>query len=706
MRRVGRIVLLALLAVVRPADAASVDLLAQAPLTSSVRSGGIQPGSRLAQPSLGRQWQPIGDGIRARSFARRSRVDLEVPSGTAAGVGRELLVSCAVPDAPPSGVRTSILLNGRRLGIVRFVQELQLVRFPLEARKLRPGRNRLELKKPAGNAEAGRGALLCDFFAIAGVAAEPVPAMHRANGLHAPLVLQPDARFEVFIRHARAGRLEVEVCSGGGTLSVEGPRGPIHTGRLEQGPPQVIPLTWAKSGFAVVGLVAGATGAQICRLEWKSNPPPSQLPVPGYRGDTTRPRNVLLIVVDTLRADRLGAYGSERGLTPAMDALAAQGIVFENVVAQSAWTSPATASILTGTDPTTHGIRRLGDTIDAAAPALASVLGEAGYATAAITTNINVRAELGFDRGFSTYRYLPESEAREGFYAQAAEVQAEALGWLDAQSGRPFFLYLHLSEPHAPYAPAPEAAQRFVRGSPSPEVRAAVDPLEHLSSSHLVGREKDLDWVRSLYDAEVASVDAIIGALRKNLEERGLWQETLFVLTSDHGEAFGEHGVAGHGYSVFAEEVQVPLIFRWNAAQAAGSGQRSSELARQIDVLPTILDLLGISVPPAVEGVSLLREVPGEAFSETQLHGREKSGLIVDGLKVVRTQGRTSGSTMAVYDLSRDPQEGADVLRDHPYLAGWSAQEFHRRNFQAPATPRVGKDPAIEKRLRMLGYVE
>jgi arylsulfatase A-like enzyme len=291
----------------------------------------------------------------------------------------------------------------------------------------------------------------------------------------------------------------------------------------------VLRLEWPRPGFGLARLEAGPEGAVICRLDWQTEGGGSPRVGPVLQRPDREPRNVLLIVIDTLRADRLGIYGSGRDLTPAMDALGAQGIVFENVVAQSAWTSPATASILTGTDPTTHGVRRLGDTIDTAVPALAEVLGANGYATAAITTNINVRAELGFDRGFASYRYLPESEARKGFYAQAAEVQAEAIDWLDAQAGRPFFLYLHLSEPHAPYAPSPEAARRFVRGQPSDEIRTAPDPMEHLSESLVAGRGADLDWVRSLYDAEVATVDAMLAGLRENLKARGLCAPDLPV---------------------------------------------------------------------------------------------------------------------------------------------------------------------------------
>lgn len=700
---ISQIVLVGLLCgasptVVAAASTAEVDLLRQAPLTTSVLRAGIQPGSRLAKTSLGAEWEPLADAASARSFARRSRVDLAAPPNGAA----ELLVSCAVPDADAGGVRTSVMLNGRRLGIIRLTAEARVARFPLKPRMVGPGRNRVEFKKESGDAVAGTGALVCNFLVLREAVAEGLPYTPPIRESAGQLVLAAGAKFEVFLRHGATGRMAVDVCRGTARLVVDGVGGPVYQGALASGSPQVLRLEWSGSGFGLAGFEAGPEGAVICRLGWQADDDAPAVAAPVLQRPDHEPRNVLLIVIDTLRADRLGVYGSDRDLTPAMDALGAQGIVFENVVAQSAWTSPATASILTGTDPTTHGVRRLGDTIDTAVPALAEVLGANGYATAAITTNINVRGELGFDRGFAKYRYLPESESREGFYAQAAEVQAEAIAWLDAQSDRPFFLYLHLSEPHAPYAPSSEAARRFVRGRPSDEIRTAPDPMEHLSESLVAGRDEDLAWVRSLYDAEVATVDAMLAGLRENLKSRGLWANTLVVLTSDHGEAFGEHGVAGHGHSVFAEEVQVPLIFGWEGAPA----QRSSALARQIDVLPTTLDLLGIAVPAAVEGVSLLGETAGDAFTETRLHRIEKAGLVLGDLKVIRTQGRTSGSQMAVHDLRKDPEELNDVAGEHPYLAGWAAQEFRRRESEAPATPRVRKDPAIEKRLKMLGYLD
>ena len=261
-----------------------------------------------------------------------------------------------------------------------------------------------------------------------------------------------------------------------------------------------------------------------------------------------------------------------------------------------------------------------------------------------------------------------------------------------------------MSEPHAPYAPSAEAARQFVRGVPSASIGAAADPLARLADGPTAGRAADLAWVRSLYDAEVATLDRILGQLRQDLEARGLWETTLVVLTSDHGEAFGEHGFAGHGYSVFAEEVQVPLIFRWGGAP--GKGQRAVGLARQIDILPTILDLLGGPPPAGVDGVSLVEKRPSEAFTETRLHRLDQSGLILNGFKVVVTQGRLSGSAVSVYDLDKDPGETTDVAPVHPAMAGWATQEFRRREDAAPQTDQVVADPLIGARLKMLGYLE
>jgi arylsulfatase len=703
MRWIGLLGILGLLGA--PPLAQAVDLLAQAPLTTSARTGAVSPGSLLAQTSRGREWEPLPDGLHARSFARRSRIDLRYRADEA----EELSVACALPDAGEGGARVSVLLNGRRLGVVRFFQETRVARFPLKPRGLRPGRNRLEIKKSEGDADAETNPLVCRFFGIGARGASATPAMRLESPPEGEaLSVAPGQAFEVFVRHAATSRLALQVCGGEVTLSVEEATRTVLAARVVAGPPQEIAAPWSAAGFARLRLLAGSAGARICRFQLEAVGLPEPTAITPMRRPRQKPQNVLLIVVDTLRADRLGVYGDDRGLTPAIDALAAQGILFENVVAQSAWTSPATASILTGTDPTTHGIRGLGDTIDPETPAFATILAAEGFSTAAITTNINVRAELGFSRGFASYLYLPESEARKGFYAEAEEVQAEAMAWLDTEASKPFFLYLHLSEPHAPYAPAPEAVNRFVRGTPSAAIATAADPLDRLSASApalpAAARAADLAWVSSLYDAEVATVDTMLGQLRNDLEERGLWATTLVVLTSDHGEAFGEHGFAGHGYSLFAEEVQVPLILGWGGA--AAEAQRSAVLARQIDVLPTILDLLGVPLPSGVEGVSLVDGAATEAFTETRLHRPAKTGLILDGLKVVRSYGRASGSQLSVYDLVLDPGETRDVVRKHPALAGWVEQEFRRRESAAPVTPRVVADPAIEARLKMLGYVK
>jgi len=684
----------------------NLDLLAQAPFTTSALLGGGELGSFLGQSSRGREWEPLPDGRQARSFARRSTIDVRYRSSEA----EELTLLCGVPDAGTGGVRVSVLLNGRRLGIVRFSREMEVARFPLNARRVRPGVNRIEIKKPAGDPATGTNALVCSFFGIGRLGAAPRPALSwdplPSDG--GALVIEPGQTFEVFLRHPAGARFSLELCRGSLKLVAEHSPHDVFVQDLETGPLREIAVPGNRSGFARLELVAGSRGARICRLQLMADDTPGTSRATRLRGPERRPRNLLLIIVDTLRADRLGVYGDSRGLTPSIDALAAQGLLFENVVAQSAWTSPATASILTGTNPTTHGIRRLGDTIAPSVPSLAKILAGAGFSTAAITTNINVRPELGFDRGFASYRYLPESDARKGFYAQAEEVQAEASAWLDRDPGQPFFLYLHLSEPHAPYAPAAEARARFAQGTPSAATAAAADPLDHLSNltgtSMGASRVEDLAWVSSLYDAEVATVDAMLGQLRKDLEARGLWETTLVVLTSDHGEAFGEHGFAGHGYSVFSEEVQVPLIFGWGGEEH--EAQRAAGLARQIDVLPTILDLLGVSASAGIEGVSLMQASPREAFTETRLHRPGTSGLILDDLKVVRSQGRGSGSRLAVYDLGENPAESKDVIGEHAAFAGWAEQELRRRDFLAPITRKVRADPSIESRLKMLGYVE
>ncbi len=417
------------------------------------------------------------------------------------------------------------------------------------------------------------------------------------------------------------------------------------------------------------------------------------------------PRNVLLYVADTLRADRLGAYGSEGGLTPALDELAQGGVVFENAIAQAPWTRPAAASILTGLDPDAHGAVGGSSTLSPSARTAGHAFGRHGFATAGIVTNVNASAGLGFGRGFEHYEYLPEGPETPGGYATAATLHERGLSWLDGQRGRPFFLYLHANDVHSAYR-----LRRRLR----PE--SSGPPLLRDRELAAVAPER----LQALYDAAVADLDREMGRLLASLAARGLAETTVVAFLADHGEEFLDHGGLSHGHSLYQELLRVPFIVRVPGSRH--QGLRSRGLARQVDVLPTLLTLAGLPAPPDLPGLPLL-EPDGrlrgagaaDARAATWLAPTALEAVVLPPWKVVFPARGTDAPRL--YDLEADPAERVDLAATHPALVGYAAQLAARRRAEAARVARPQgaaarrpedseTDPATLERLRALGYLE
>jgi arylsulfatase A-like enzyme len=451
--------------------------------------------------------------------------------------------------------------------------------------------------------------------------------------------------------------------------------------------------------------------------------------VPAGERSGARP-NILVVLVDTLRADRLGAYGSTRGLTPFLDGLAARGCVFERAYAPSPWTNPSVASLFTSRFQSQHGIITFASALAPGERTLAAALREAGYVTGGFVANGLLNPGLGFGRGFDAYQALwPEPvDGHPGHPGRvrkrrADEINALALDWLDglpASPAKPVFLYLHYVEPHQPYSPPTPILARLLAGRPAPD-------LHFLSQSMTFARvappdeatHRDLELV---YDAEVASVDASLATLFPALERRGFLRHAIVVVTSDHGEEFKEHGSFGHGGTLFNELIWIPLLLHGPGVTPG----RLGDVVSLLDVAPTLLDLVGGASPPSFEGRSLRdrlvppgwsarlvprRSHPAAAFSELLLpEDQEGSRLspheraIVLGARklVVGPEGEK-----ALYDLAHDPgeqnalepSEDDELLRVH--LAGF----LDLTGGAVPTTPTQPLDPDTQRRLRAFGYV-
>lgn len=426
-----------------------------------------------------------------------------------------------------------------------------------------------------------------------------------------------------------------------------------------------------KAGVAALALVALAVGA----LVWQR-----------VGGGTSRPRSVLLISVDTLRADRLGSYGHAAAATPVLDGLAARGLRFTNAATTVPLTLPAHTSLLTGTFPTFHGVRDNGgfyaaDTLTT----LAEVLQPAGLRTGAFVGAFVLDRRWGLNQGFDHYADdfdLSKFDMTVGLDAAqrpGREVVDRALAWLDEDRVRPFFAWVHLYDPHAPYTPPEPFRSRFPA------------------------------TLQGAYDGEVASTDTEIGRLIAALESSGRLDSTLVVVVGDHGESLGEHGEQQHGFFIYDAAVHIPLIVAGPAVPA----RVVSEQVRIVDVMPTVLDLIGAAVPADVQGQSLLPLGRGEplellAYSETFYpryhYGWSELTAVRDGrFKFIAAPRRE------LYDIEADPGETRDLSPENPRMADALERALadlaaRTATKAAPQSPRA-IDAETEQRLRALGYV-
>jgi arylsulfatase A-like enzyme len=443
-------------------------------------------------------------------------------------------------------------------------------------------------------------------------------------------------------------------------------------------------------------------------------PPPRPVVPPGQR----RP-NLIVFLVDTLRADELGVYGSDRGVTPAMDAFARDGVVFANGFSLAPWTRSAVATLLTGQQPFRHKANVRDSSIDPSVPTLAEMLQPAGYRTEAIVTNGNISAPLGFGRGYADYTYLREDPSQQEIHVRASVVTDEVLARLARlQAAQPFHLYVHVSDPHYPYAP-PEPYRKAAR-STYEDPGLAVEP-ERLM--RLAAREDfppdALRYLREMYEGDIASVDAQFGRLIEGLRRAGLYENSAILLTADHGEQFMEHGGLWHAFSFYGELIRVPFVLK--LPEGAESGRVVEETVNHLDVVPTLLELSGSERDPALPGASLLALLGGGAVQPRiglyvlQLDGFSNEGVATDRYLLILNQtGRgwrkgTHRPRLELFDRVADPGELHNLARERPAQVDYLLQQLngmHRRMVREPTpAPAAKVDPETDKALQALGYV-
>lgn len=387
---------------------------------------------------------------------------------------------------------------------------------------------------------------------------------------------------------------------------------------------------------------------------------------------TRRTPNVLIIGIDTLRADHVSCYGYSRATSPNIDRMAAEGVRFESAISASPWTLPSFATVFTSLYPSQHGAGSLQTRLRTVFPTLAMMLLKNGYSTAGIASNSTIGPEFGMDRGFESYNLLPP--VRE---CDASRTTDDALHWLDANKEKRFFLFVHYFDPHLPYAPPAPYDTLFSNGYAGPIGRqfdaknTGTDDVRVYDYVREMPAE-DRNQIVALYDGEIAYTDAAVGRLLGGLQERGLRDNTLVILLSDHGEEFMDHGALNHGHSLYDELLRVPLILSWPGQLPAGEVVRRQ--VRLLDVTPTVLDFLNIKPESHFEGVSLrpLLTSKGDLVrSETSLLPPEVaySGALMAGSterKSVRAYPwkmiyEIAAERVYLYNLERDPGETRNV---------------------------------------------
>ena len=406
----------------------------------------------------------------------------------------------------------------------------------------------------------------------------------------------------------------------------------------------------------------------------------------GEQDQSTDELNVILISIDTLRADHLGCYGHPRIKTPNIDRLAAEGVLFEQCTATAPVTLPSHTSLLTGTYPFVHKVRDNGTfRLHEANLTIAEVFKQAGYATAAQVAAFVLNHGFGLDQGFDAYRDVGFTAATEAGQRNETEIPAEqvtdsTLELLHGVAGRPFFMFVHYFDAHQPY----QAPQRFAEQYINP------------------------------YPAEIAYVDEQIGRLLAGLDAAGLRKKTLIVLTADHGEGLGQHKEATHAYFVYDTTLAVPLIFRCPGKLPAG--KRIAEQVRSIDIAPTILALLKMPPLSDAQGVDLVQVMRGKAaipalaaYSETfytkyNLGFSQLRSLRADGWKYIH------GPRPELYHLDKDPLEAHDLADAQPARVAKMRALMRQLLEQAPCvvTAAQAQRPVSTQDLRnleSLGYV-
>jgi arylsulfatase A-like enzyme len=452
-------------------------------------------------------------------------------------------------------------------------------------------------------------------------------------------------------------------------------------------------------------------------------------------GTAARPPHVVLIVMDTARQDRLSCYGYERETSPRLSELAESATIYTNAYSTSSWTAPGHASLFTGLFPVAHGATQEYWGLDEDLTTMAEVLSANGYRTVGITANPVLTREMGYAQGFAEYHEAWMSQRKPSPRCPALDHFVETVG--EATPGQPLFIFVNLIEPHSPYNSSRQFRDRFLT---DPTIPLEANEWRDFYVGRRTFSQAELTHLNELYDAELLYTDYVVGKMADALREQGLLEETVFIVTSDHGENIGDHDHMGHVFSLYETTTKIPLLVRYPPLFASGSTVESPVLLN--DVFPTVLALAGIDdTGHPSHGQNLLGELPSdravlcEYYYPRQTidryrrvedrnspklapYRRRIRSLTVGGAKLIwGSDGRSE-----LYDLRADPAELVNLIDSPGHRETARALEERLADLveqyrgARPDTlewrraeseePEARLDPATREALRSLGYLE
>jgi len=409
--------------------------------------------------------------------------------------------------------------------------------------------------------------------------------------------------------------------------------------------------------------------------------------------------NIVIYLVDTLRADHLGIYGYDRPTSPNLDVFAEGATVFHNAIAQSSWTKPSIASIFTGLDAEVHGVVGTDSVLPDSLTTIAEVLSDKGYFAVGVYTNHVIGEKFDFGQGFDRWEKVGQrvNKNTDRILSERDPIQ-------------PTFLYVHTMRPHSPYRPAKEFKERFAA-----EVPEEFGDTEFLKGFRSQRAEPEVErGVKKLYDGEIASNDRQFGEFLELLRRHDLFDDSLIIFLSDHGEELWDHAGWGHGHTLYRELIRVPFVLRAPSNPRTG---RVDALVALTDVLPTVLDYAGIGAPPGLPGRSLrlIDEIPRHrvAVARVVTRGDDHGELMVsvqdDCLKLIQMSGRDGSIEVKLFDLEADPHETKNLSTSQPIIVNYLKAHLARHQLltqEMAVAENVPLDDETIEQLRELGYLD